>query len=214
MKSRIGRVAVWLSIAVVAFSARALIVGAQMPEPTGRPELEKELNIMSRVLEESIRDALTTEERRARGRGSEHSADVTARYIPSVGAVFTVSVDFPILPGGEEKSNQEGPLDSQEADLWDDAAEGEGAGCGGLVHCGGYLSKGDVAEGATGIPQRNGPMMVKLGRVQTSPVCPRELCRRQRRRLAAEQRSSQGVEVAGVMGPHANGGCQFSSGAD
>jgi hypothetical protein len=109
------------------------IRAAAQPEVTGAtPEQRpgQEFRIMSAVIEDSLDTSQSDEWRGLRPGDSPFEAHVRAQYIPTVGAIFTVPVNFAIVDPGvkppEPKTDQ--PATSAEQDLWEKNSKSDGFG--------------------------------------------------------------------------------------
>ena len=90
---------------------------AQLPERADVGELERELHIMSRVLEDTLDQSRIEDWHWVRPAASAFDSKIEARYVPTVGAFFNLSVSFPILRhAGEEEG---GGGERAEPDLWE-----------------------------------------------------------------------------------------------
>jgi hypothetical protein len=80
--------------------------------------IDKELKIMSKVLEASL-DASNIQEWHGYGIGySAFESKVKSEYIPTVGAIFSINVNFPIVKP-DEKPEEAKTGSSQADDLWE-----------------------------------------------------------------------------------------------
>jgi hypothetical protein len=84
--------------------------------------IDKELKIMSKVLEASL-DATADEDWFGQGFGySAFESKIKSEYIPTVGAIFTINVKFPIVKPEVESADLES-VGAEPDDLWDRMAD-------------------------------------------------------------------------------------------
>jgi hypothetical protein len=95
----------------------ALALGTASGDTDSRP-IERELHIMSRVLEESLGDDVLVDWGRLEGL-SVFGGRIRAQYIPTVGAIFTIPVNIAISKPQPDTAAAEGPAADADLDLWD-----------------------------------------------------------------------------------------------
>jgi len=110
--------ALWICVLGIAVP----VLADNEPAPTEESDPEREVLIMSRVLEESLnRSALAKDWQGIPIGTSVFEPVIKAQYIPTVGAIFSFSVSFPLKepppvpPAPEEKSKDR----EQDKDLWE-----------------------------------------------------------------------------------------------
>ena len=105
-----------VSLALALVLGTPLVVAAQEANKEG--SLDSELRTMSRVIEESLDESALRDWQGTSVGTSFFEPKVRAQYIPTVGAVFTLSVNFPIVEPEEVEEN----IDDEEPatdDLWE-----------------------------------------------------------------------------------------------
>lgn len=114
-------------VMIVAIGAGA-VGAADLPQPMPMPELERELGIMSHVIEESLNRSSLENWRWVGGFTSPFEPNVRYEYLPSVGAIFTISVSFPLVDhAGGAKPGEPGPQPEKQPDLWEKHQKDDGA---------------------------------------------------------------------------------------
>ncbi|MCH8332356.1 hypothetical protein IIC65_00330 [Candidatus Sumerlaeota bacterium] len=93
---------------------------AQLPEPNAVPEIERELSIMSKVLEDELdRKGIEDWHRVTRG-ASPFEPKIKVSYVPTVGAIFNIAINFPVIDHAEEPEDEEiDEKEPEEDDLWE-----------------------------------------------------------------------------------------------
>jgi len=108
--------------------ALAWIGRAQLPEPAPRRDVEREIRTLGRVLEEKLRRAELLPPVRSdmvdffgdRNRiFAAGGPRIGGEYIPSVGAIFRVGVDFPLSERPEAGGRDERREGEEPEDLWE-----------------------------------------------------------------------------------------------
>ena len=127
--------------------------GPEAPTANPQQRASDELRIMGAVIEDSL-DATQSGEWRGRRPGdSPFEAHVRVQYIPTVGAVFTVPVNFAIVDPGEKQPEvkAEKQADGAAQDLWEKNSQRDGVGPhGGGLGGGGGLGESYMADGPIG----------------------------------------------------------------
>lgn len=106
-----------LSLVIVAGAAMISNVASAQEEEEEAPSIDQELRIMSRVLSESLAEEIGGPRAMFAG-ASPFDSKVRGSYIPTVGAIFTVQVNFPIRKTEEEEAVGESSEDENE-DRWE-----------------------------------------------------------------------------------------------
>lgn len=110
---------------LIAGALRAVWAG--LPEPSPQPELQKEIGIMARVIEESLDAADWGKGGGWRSRGLPGGPEgVRGEYIPTVGAIFTVRIGFPLSPPKADEKLPSADDKAKSDDLWERSANGGG----------------------------------------------------------------------------------------
>lgn len=86
-----------------------------------KKSIQREIGIMSRVLGESLSDDISGTTHMFAG-ASPFDSKIESSYIPTVGAIFTLSVGYPLRETKEEP-NVERPQADENEDLWERYAE-------------------------------------------------------------------------------------------
>ena len=92
---------------------------AQLPEPRSIADLERELATMSKVLVESINRSSLEDWHRVTGGASPFNSKISTMYLPGVGALFTIPVNFPLI----DHQKVEATAPESEEDLWSKHSE-------------------------------------------------------------------------------------------
>jgi hypothetical protein len=104
---------------LTAVLAWAALGAAQVPPPQSAGDLDRELRIMARVIEESLDRSSLQGWHWVRGSASAFEPRVRHEYIPTVGAIFSVSVSFPLIDRSLDQQPADDPTPEKEPDLWE-----------------------------------------------------------------------------------------------
>ncbi len=114
--------AIYAVIGVCLLAISVALASAGLPEPTDSRELQSELGIMSKVLEQSLNESGLKNWHRTTFSTSAFEPKIRGQYLPTVGAVFTIPVNFPLAEAAETEEPPE--VDESGLDLWDRSARG------------------------------------------------------------------------------------------
>lgn len=110
-------------IALIVSGAMVLMAGgfapAQLPPPQDAAELDRELGIMAKVIEDSLDRSGLEGWHWVRGSVSAFEPRVKYEYYPSIGAVFTIPVSFPVIDHSADAEPENAPEPPKEPDLWE-----------------------------------------------------------------------------------------------
>jgi hypothetical protein len=124
--------ALWLLPTMVVFFILAGAPHVRADEAEAKPitsdikEANKELGIMARVLEASLDQSGLAPWQPVTPGISAFDARISVEYVPSVCAIFTIPVNFPILDPAKRLEQKEAPEQQKPDDLWEQyAREGD-----------------------------------------------------------------------------------------
>jgi len=126
----------------VVVSLAVLLAGAVaappcLAETDSSSQIQEEVRIMSQVLEESLNQSSLGDWKDISAGSSPFCPVIACQYIPTVGAIFNLSLSFPVVQPATHEVEESTSTDREEKDLWKRfAEEGERGGRGLAIRSG------------------------------------------------------------------------------